>query len=101
MKNPEALMSWILVIVVSRIPIRTQQKELDAFDAKAPEGFDIALRAYWHGVSLATKRVDSSTNLAAANCEDAVVTKKPILALLESEKPNGRGVSAGCCVRSA
>ena len=27
------------------------QKELDAFDAKAPEGFDIALRAYWHGVS--------------------------------------------------
>ena len=31
MQNPEALMSWILVIVVSRIPIRTQQKELDAF----------------------------------------------------------------------
>ena len=60
------------------LPFSAVQKELDAFDAKAPEGFDIALRAYWHGVSLATKRVDSQNNLAAADGDDAAAGKRPL-----------------------
>ncbi|KAH8091925.1 L-cystine transmembrane transporter [Aureococcus anophagefferens] len=60
------------------LPFAAVQKELDAFDAKAPEGFDIALRAYWHGVSLATKRVDSQQNLAAADGDDAAAAKRPL-----------------------
>ncbi|KAH8065796.1 L-cystine transmembrane transporter [Aureococcus anophagefferens] len=34
--------------------------------------------AYWHGVSLATKRVDSQQNLAAADGDDAAAAKRPL-----------------------
>ncbi|KAH8078182.1 L-cystine transmembrane transporter [Aureococcus anophagefferens] len=58
--------------------------------ARLNEGVDVKVAAlferptirgsppYWHGVSLATKRVDSQQNLAAADGDDAAAAKRPL-----------------------
>jgi len=48
------------------LPRSVVEKEVAALAGGMPVGFDSALRAYWHGVSLASRRVDSCSSQSAS-----------------------------------
>jgi hypothetical protein len=61
---------------VTILPLTAVDEEVAALAAGMPGGFDSALRAYWHGVSLASRRVDSSSNLSTL-AADAAAAEAP------------------------